>query len=142
WLGYVWPDGNTDVPQVRVSPAIFDAAKKLRDGELTPEPVPEGANWAVIWRRETRKATAESLAHASSKIRQRLALSKARVAHEELLRGLRAQHLTDYQPAHAEAFSPPTSAPTTASPEVRHPPIVSQPAARSPVPRETDLGDR
>ena len=50
-LGFVHPDGFTDVPELRVDKALFDAADKVDDGALVPEPVPEGSDFAVVWRR-------------------------------------------------------------------------------------------
>src|SRR5690606_15182088 len=73
-LGYVWPDGNTDVPQVRVSPALFAAATTLADGEFLPTPVKEGPNWALVWRRGSRAARGLSLEQARPQIVQQLAV--------------------------------------------------------------------
>ncbi len=50
-LGFVWPDGSTDVPEVRVEPALYQAAKALFDGQICPEVIPEGKRFAVLWRR-------------------------------------------------------------------------------------------
>lgn len=50
-LGFVHPDGHTDVPELRVDPALFEAARGLEDGELVPEPIAEGNHFAVVWRR-------------------------------------------------------------------------------------------
>lgn len=50
-LGFVWPDGSTDVPQVSVQPNLYEAALKLKDGELLAEPVAEDQRFAIVWRR-------------------------------------------------------------------------------------------
>lgn len=50
-LGFVWPDGSTDIPQVSAEPSLYQAALPLRDGEFAKEPVLEGARYAVLWRR-------------------------------------------------------------------------------------------
>ena len=55
-LGFIHADGNTDTPTLRVDPALFAAADKLRDGELAAEPIKEGTHFAVIWRRGSMKA--------------------------------------------------------------------------------------
>jgi hypothetical protein len=50
-LGFVWPDGSTDVPQVRVKTALYEAALPLSDGELAPKPIAEDGRFAILWRR-------------------------------------------------------------------------------------------
>lgn len=50
-LGFVHPDGFTDVPELRVDKALFAAADEVDDGALVPEPVREGSDFAVVWRR-------------------------------------------------------------------------------------------
>lgn len=50
-LGFVWPDGSTDVPQVSADPKIYAAALTLKEGELHPEPIAEDARFAIVWRR-------------------------------------------------------------------------------------------
>lgn len=50
-LGFVWPDGSTDVPQVRVDAHLYEAALALDDGAWSKEPVQEGTRFAVLWRR-------------------------------------------------------------------------------------------
>lgn len=50
-LGFVWPDGSTDVPQVSAETALYQAALPLKDGEICPHVVKEGKRFAVLWRR-------------------------------------------------------------------------------------------
>jgi hypothetical protein len=50
-LGFVWPDGSTDIPQVSAETTLYQAALTLEDGEIGKEPVREGPRYAVIWRR-------------------------------------------------------------------------------------------
>ncbi len=50
-LGFVWPDGSTDIPQVSADVALYEAALPLKEGELLMEPVPEDKRFALIWRR-------------------------------------------------------------------------------------------
>lgn len=52
-LGFVWPDGSTDVPQVSADPALYAAALELVDGEFSKAPIKEGKHFAVLWRRGT-----------------------------------------------------------------------------------------
>ena len=55
-LGFVSPDGQTEMPQLRVDAGLFAEAEKVKDGEIVPSPVKEGENWAVIWRRGSLEA--------------------------------------------------------------------------------------
>lgn len=59
-LGFAWPNGSTDIPQVSADPALYQAALGLKDGELAKEPVPEGERFAVLWRRGSLAATSPS----------------------------------------------------------------------------------
>jgi peptidyl-prolyl cis-trans isomerase C len=69
-LGFVSPDGQTEMPQVRVDPALFNAADKVKDGEVVPEPVKEGDGFAVIWRRGSLEAANRTLAQEAPAIKQ------------------------------------------------------------------------
>src|SRR5690606_4375467 len=59
-LGFVWPNGSTDIPQVSAEPALYQAALQLKDGELAQEPIAEGDRFAVLWRRGSLAATTPS----------------------------------------------------------------------------------
>ncbi len=50
-LGFVWPDGSTDVPEVSADPALYAAALPLKEGQLAPQVVKEGEHFALVWRR-------------------------------------------------------------------------------------------
>lgn len=50
-LGFVWPDGSTDVPQVSADEVLYARAAELEDGEIAREPISEGPRFAIIWRR-------------------------------------------------------------------------------------------
>jgi peptidyl-prolyl cis-trans isomerase C len=60
-LGFVHPDGRTDVPELRVDPALYAAARGIADGELVAVPVAEGDRHAVVWRRGSLRAERVSL---------------------------------------------------------------------------------
>jgi peptidyl-prolyl cis-trans isomerase C len=98
-LGFVRADGSTDVPQVRVDPALYLAAEQVEDGELVPKPVAEGEHFAVVWRRGTRPAQERSLASEADNIRAILRRAKAQAALDELLLRLRKEHVTQFDPA-------------------------------------------
>lgn len=50
-LGFLWPDGSTDVPQVSAEKSLYEAALPLKDGEFSKVPVEEAGRFAVVWRR-------------------------------------------------------------------------------------------
>ncbi|MGD0530111.1 MAG: peptidyl-prolyl cis-trans isomerase, partial [Polyangiaceae bacterium] len=52
-LGFIAPDGTSNDPGLRVEVSIVHAAESVRDGQLAPIPVPEGDNYAVVWRKGT-----------------------------------------------------------------------------------------
>lgn len=137
-LGFVRANGTTDVPQVRVSPAIFAAAKLLKDGSFSPSPIKEGDNWALIWRRAFRPEARTSIEQARPEIEQQLALSRARAGLERLLGELRAAHLQEYHPELVESIPFPTDEGLPVPRRQRRP----HPADRSPTPRKTDWGER
>jgi hypothetical protein len=70
-LGFVWPDGSTDMPQVSADPALYAAAVELADGEFSRAPIPEGKHFAVVWRRGSLPAEADDKS-ARSLVRLRL----------------------------------------------------------------------
>jgi hypothetical protein len=76
-LGFVWPDGSTDVPQVSADPALYTAARELVDGEFSKAPVKEGKHFAVLWRRGTLPA---QLAEESSRDLARVRLLEENAA--------------------------------------------------------------
>jgi len=71
-LGFVAADGTTDVPGVTADPALFAAARSVPDGAFVAEPVAEGVNFAVVWRRGSLAASQwseeEARAWASARI--------------------------------------------------------------------------
>lgn len=71
-LGFLDEGGGSSEPAVRADPLLFAAAKKVKDGELLTEPVPEGDKWAVVWRRGSTPAVARSLSSEAPSIRQLL----------------------------------------------------------------------
>ncbi len=94
-LGFVRDDGSTNMPRVRVDPALHAAAKKVQDGQLVNEPVAEGANWAVVWRRGTLAAVTRTLQQEESSIRQILVRTKLKDRMDALLGKLRTEHVRE-----------------------------------------------
>jgi peptidyl-prolyl cis-trans isomerase C len=84
-LGFVRPDGHTEVPRVRVTSALFQAAATVEDGELVNEPVPDGAHYAIVWRRGMLPARRAELQEEAPRIRRLLIESRLREALTTLL---------------------------------------------------------
>ncbi|MET0792723.1 MAG: peptidyl-prolyl cis-trans isomerase, partial [Polyangiaceae bacterium] len=103
-LGFLHPDGNTDTPTLRVDPALFAAADKLRDGELSPEPLKEGLHFAVIWRRGSMQGVTRTVAQEENSIRQVLERKRVEQARAELLGALRTKYLAANNEALLETF--------------------------------------
>ena len=135
-LGFVYPDGRTDVPQVAVDPVLYAAASKVKDGELVPEPVKEGTHLAVVWRRGTLPKTSRSLDSERNAIVDGLTRERAEKAFAALREDLRRQGLKDANPALLEALPP--DAPDRPPPPR---PSASEGIAE-PVPRPTERGLR
>jgi peptidyl-prolyl cis-trans isomerase C len=88
-LGFLGPDGSSSEASVRVEPALFAAASRVKDGEFVSEPVKEGEGFAVIWRRGTLPAVHRSVDEEASAIRQVLVRKKLEEAMRALLKQLR-----------------------------------------------------
>lgn len=145
-LGFVHPDGKTDVPTVRVDPALYAAVAPLRDGELCPEILREGSRFAVVWRRGSLAAEQRSLAEATPSLRAALEQERLTLKLSRLIAALERRHVVRGAPELLERLG---ELPIT-PPELLPPPILSAarphvaptPPARSAAPTPTDLGLR
>jgi peptidyl-prolyl cis-trans isomerase C len=97
-LGFVRPDGSTDVPRVKVSAEIVAAAQKLADGALLEQPVREGEQFAVVWRRGSMPEVKRTLAQEEPSIRKLLERRRSEQARKELLERLKKQALGEVHP--------------------------------------------
>ncbi|AUX21083.1 peptidyl-prolyl cis-trans isomerase [Sorangium cellulosum] len=97
-LGFVALDGATAEPGLTVSPALLEAAARVKDAELVPEPVPDGDRFAVLWRRQSRKAVSRPLEQEAPAIRQILAHGKVEARVKQLLERLRAKDVSGHAP--------------------------------------------
>ncbi len=118
-LGFVAADGASTEAGLRVDPALFAAAERVRDGEVVPDPVPEGTGYAVVWRRESMPPTARTLEQESDGIRQVLVRRKLEEAVRDLVGTLRRAAAVETHPELLAALDearnrpgpqPPTSA--------------------------------
>lgn len=96
-LGFVRGDGSTDTPRVRVNAALFAAVDPLADGEILAEPLRDGPNFAVLWRRGSMAGVERSLEQEEASIRQVLERERLEKAQSELLSTLRTQHVSAVQ---------------------------------------------
>jgi len=143
-LGFVSADGYTEMPELRVSPALFAAADAVRDGELVPQPVREADAFAVVWRRSSRPASLPEPAQARRAIQSRLEGARRTSALRELIAKLRAEHLRDYHPEPVAGVSPRFDERATPAGRARAAASPDPPGAATPqiVPALTDRGLR
>jgi peptidyl-prolyl cis-trans isomerase C len=94
-LGFLTGDGASNEPGLRVDPAILRAAQGVRDGDLVPTPVVEGAYFSVVWRRGTIAATKHALNEVAAQIRDTLWKTRIKEETDRLVATLRATRLRD-----------------------------------------------
>lgn len=138
-LGFVHPDGRTDVPQLAVDPALFVAASKVKDGELVPDPVHEGSHLAVIWRRGSLAPVARSFDSERSRIEEILVRQRVDKAVGALVSDLKSRELRNFDPRPLDTWKPTTPAPALAKSGARS--QLSRSSA-SPAPERTERGLR
>ena len=97
-LGFVRPDGSTDVPRVQVDPVVFNSADKVTDGSLVAEPLKEGDRWSVIWRRGSIAAMKRTLEDEEKSIRSLLERRRAEKARKDLLARLQKENVKESHP--------------------------------------------
>ncbi|MBX3231900.1 MAG: peptidyl-prolyl cis-trans isomerase [Labilithrix sp.] len=97
-LGFVAPDGQSNEAGVRVDPGLVKAVANVKDGELAPEPIPEGPSWAVVWRRTTVAATKRSLEDATAQIRTTIYRERTEALEKKHIEELRKAKVTGYDP--------------------------------------------
>jgi hypothetical protein len=144
-LGYVEADGQTHMPELRISPALFAAAAALKDGELLRHPIPDAGGFALLWRRASHPASVRPLREVSTEISH--ALLDVAVASDAraLIEQLRQRDLHDYAPALLSGFEPRAPEVLEAHSNAASTSTPVAPRARRAVrlvPRETDLGLR
>lgn len=94
-LGFVGPDGASNEAGVVVDPVLVKAASAVKDGELVPQPVPEGPSFAVVWRRGTVPANKRTVEEATAQIRTTLFRERTEGAEKKLIERLRTEHVED-----------------------------------------------
>lgn len=96
-LDRVRADGTTAKPGVRVPVAVVQAAGKVQDGELVPEPIQDGDRWAVVQRRATQQGQPRSFESEVPNLRRALLQQRQQGQVQALLAKLREQqHVESY----------------------------------------------
>ena len=98
-LGLVQADGTSSEAGLKVEPALFRAAEKVKDGQFVPDPVPEQGMYAVVWRRGTLAEKHRTFEESTAQIREQLAKQRFKDAVEKLTSELRAAHVRDLNEA-------------------------------------------
>ncbi len=93
-LGFVAHDGASNEPGLTVAPAVVTAAEGVKDGELVPAPVPEGPNFAVVWRRGSQPGVHHPMSEVEVQIRDTIVRQKRETAEKALIDKLRAEKVT------------------------------------------------
>lgn len=138
-LGFVRPDGRTDVPTVRVDPALVAAADKVRDGEVVSEIIPEAGGYAVVWRRGSLPAEPASNDALSAEIREALERDRLQEALDKLLQELRSRRLPEVHPELLEQVPLPSAQSLR---ELTRPELSVHPADHPPSPHSGPTGLR
>lgn len=97
-LGFVAPDGQSNEAGVKVDVALVKGVANVKDGEVAPDPIAEGPNWAVVWRRTTVAATKRTLDEASAQIRTTLYRERTEANEKKLIDELKKAKVKDYDP--------------------------------------------
>ena len=80
-------------------PALFEAADKVKDGELVPQPIPVDGGFAVVWRRGSLPAVNRTLEQEQRSIQQILSRQKLEAKRAALIEQLRKQHVKEVNDA-------------------------------------------
>lgn len=98
-LGFLDADGQSNEVAVKADPLLFAAAKRVKDGDVVPDVVPEGTQFAVVWRRGSTPAVARSVSTEAPAIRQLLVRQRTESAAKAILDGLRKDLVKEVEPA-------------------------------------------
>jgi peptidyl-prolyl cis-trans isomerase C len=138
-LGFLAEDGSSSEASVRVDPALFAAARKVKDGEFVPEPVQEGKGYAVVWRRGSTPAVHRTLEEETGPIRQVLARRKLGDAVKSLTSALRRGQKIEEHPELVDLVE---VSPEGTVGQRRRPGLAKRRPAQPPQPTDTPTGLR
>ena len=94
-LGMLTDEGVSAEPGLRADPAVMHAVLAAHDGDIVASPVPEGPNFAVVWRRGSLPARHPTLAELAPSIRDSIRKNRIQEAADQLLTNLRVAHVRD-----------------------------------------------
>ncbi len=97
-LGFLTLEGTSNEASTTIEPAVVAAATKVKDGELVPDAVQEGPNFAVIWRRGTVGASHRALSEVDAQIRDTLWKQRGDAEVKRSTEDLRGTLLKDFNP--------------------------------------------
>jgi peptidyl-prolyl cis-trans isomerase C len=135
-LGFIAADGSSSEPSVKVDPALYAAADKVKDGELVGEPIAEGDSWAVVWRRESMPADRRTLEQETEAIRQVIIRRKLEQVTRDLVRTLRGAAHVETRPELVRLVEVTSSAQVKAR---TRPALAARPSQGSPAPSPSGL---
>ena len=138
-LGFLAPDGSSSEASVRVDPALFAAAARVKDGEFVSEPVKEGDAFAVVWRRGTLPAVHRTIEEETTAIRQVLARKKLEEGTKDLIKQLRADRKVEEEPQLIDLIEVDSSGSVF---QRKRPGVVPRKPATPPAPSATPWGLR
>jgi peptidyl-prolyl cis-trans isomerase C len=138
-LGFVEPSGATGEPGVSVDAALFEAASKVKDAELVPEPVKDGDRFSVVWRRQSMKPVDRTLDVEAPSIRQILAHERAEARIKQTLDKLRKEQVSDVHPELTDLVDISATGELSSA---KRPGVLPANRAASPAPQQTPAGLR
>ena len=94
-LGFLAADGQSHEVTVKAEPELVAAARKVKNGELVPEPVAVDGKFAVIWRRGSTAAVTRTLEQEAAPIRGVLVRQRLEEKAKQLLDGATKSKVTD-----------------------------------------------
>ncbi|HEX6766124.1 MAG TPA: peptidyl-prolyl cis-trans isomerase, partial [Polyangiaceae bacterium] len=110
-LGFIRPDGTTDVPRVQVDKAVYEAVDKVPDGTVVSQPLKEGEVYSVLWRRGSIEATKRTIEDETDSIKQLLERRRIEASRQELLKKLKAEQVKESHPELLENIEVESAAP-------------------------------
>jgi peptidyl-prolyl cis-trans isomerase C len=114
-LGFVTAEGTSNEPGLRVEPALVQAVRGVRDGQLVPAPVQEKDGFSVAWRKGTIAANKRTVDDVAAQIRDIVWKARVKDRSDFLIAHLRADRLKDLNEG-ALSDLPVTTAETPARP--------------------------
>lgn len=94
-LGFLSADGQSHEVTVKAEPELFAAARKVKNGELVPEPVAVDGKFAVVWRRGSTAAISRTLEQESRALRGVLVRQRLEQKVERLLEDAKKAKVSD-----------------------------------------------